>query len=386
MGMNGVTAARAERGRRRLAASEEALAVAYDTALLDLDGVVYVGPRAVPGAAASLSAARERGMRLAFVTNNASRTPEAVAAHLAQIGVPAEPADVVTSAQAAARLIAAQAPAGAAVLVVGGEGLEVALREHDLRPVRSADDDPVAVAQGYAPEVGWRALAEAAFAVGRGVPWVATNADMTIPTARGIAPGNGTLVAAVRAATGATPAVAGKPQVPLHQEAMLRTGARRPLVVGDRLDTDIEGANNGGADSLLVLTGVTSPAELLDAEPRLRPSYLAEDLRGLLTPHPPVHRHGAAFSCGAWLAVMEDGRLDLHRVTDDSDEAGGRRAAGAAARAGSDDGDDGPTIRGGDATGDPPTDRVDALRALCAAAWANPRRPAADRALARLGW
>ncbi|GAA4869351.1 HAD-IIA family hydrolase [Kitasatospora terrestris] len=285
---------------------------AYDTALLDLDGVVYAGPAAIEHAVESLAVARAAGMRLAYVTNNASRPPRVVAAHLSELGVPAEPEDVINSAQAAARLVSERVPAGSKVLVVGGAGLEEALVERGLVPVRSLDEDPAAVVQGYDPTIGWADLAEASYAVGRGLPWVASNTDMSIPTARGIAPGNGTLVAAVRAATGAEPEVAGKPLPPMHRETVIRTGARRPLVVGDRLDTDIEGAFNGGVDSLLVFTGVTTPAMLLSAPVEHRPTYLAEDLRGLLEAQPEVVAlGGGAFGCGGWSASVVDGALRL---------------------------------------------------------------------------
>jgi glycerol-1-phosphatase len=279
--------------------SPEALADRFDTALLDLDGVVYVGPQAIDGVPQALEQARARGMRAAFVTNNASRTPESVAAHLTELGVPAEAADVVTSAQAAATLVLARVGAGAAVLVIGGEGLHAALRERGLVPVTSADDDPKAVVQGYAPGVDWQALAEGTYAVRRGVPWIASNLDATVPTPRGLAPGNGALVAVIQATTGVTPVAAGKPEIALHEESMRRTGARSPLVVGDRLDTDIEGANRAGVPSLLVLTGVATPSDLLVAAVPLRPSYLAADLRsGLLAPHPAVAGSPAGWTCG----------------------------------------------------------------------------------------
>ncbi|OII67010.1 HAD-IIA family hydrolase, partial [Streptomyces sp. CC77] len=275
--------------RSRPGASTRVLSEAYDTALLDLDGVVYAGPEAVPHAVEALAVARAGGMHLAYVTNNALRTPEAVAAHLTELGVPAAAGDVVTSAQAVARLIAEHVPQGSRVLVVGGEGLRVALRERGLVPVESADDDPAAVVQGYGgPDLPWGRFAEAAYAVARGVPWFASNTDLPVPGARGIGPGNGAAVEVVRIATGgvAEPVVAGKPLPPMHRETVLRTGAQRPLVVGDRLDTDIEGACNGGVDSLLVLTGVTDPAGLLAAVPEHRPTYVDADLRGLLTGQP----------------------------------------------------------------------------------------------------
>ncbi|WP_037604938.1 HAD-IIA family hydrolase [Streptacidiphilus rugosus] len=334
-------------------AEQQPLHLAYDTALLDLDGVVYAGPAAIPHAVPSLDAARAAGMHLAYVTNNASRTPQAVAAHLTELGIAAEPTDVITSAQAAARLVAEKLPAGASVLVIGGEGLVEAVRERGLVPVRSLDEGPAAVVQGYDPAIGWQQLAEASYAVQQGLPWVASNTDLTIPTARGTAPGNGTLVAAVRTATGVEPEVAGKPLPPMHRETVIRTGAKRPLVVGDRLDTDIEGAFNGGVDSLLVFTGVTRPADLPEAEAKYRPTYLAADLRGLLEVPPALERVGTdAFRCGGWtVAPREDGRLAF------GDERG--------------------------------TDPCAGLRALCAATWAaaDAGRPVPEwrKALAELG-
>ncbi|KJS52519.1 HAD family hydrolase [Streptomyces rubellomurinus subsp. indigoferus] len=326
------------------------LTEAYDTALLDLDGVVYAGAHAIEHAVPSLDAARAAGMRLAYVTNNASRPPRVVAEHLTELGVPAEPDDVINSAQAAARVVAEKVPAGAKVLVVGGAGLVEALAEHGLVAVRSLAEEPLAVVQGFDPSVGWAQLAEASYAVQSGLPWVASNTDMTVPRSEGIAPGNGTLVAAVRAATGVEPEVAGKPLPPMHRETILRTGARRPLVVGDRLDTDIEGAFNGGVDSLLVFTGVTTPAELLAAPVEHRPTYLAADLRGLLVAHPGVTAAGGGFACGGWTAVAEGGAL---------------RVVGAG-------------------------DRWDGLRALCAAAWtaldADGSPVDGGKALAELGF
>ncbi|MEU6604502.1 HAD hydrolase-like protein [Streptomyces shenzhenensis] len=315
--------------RTRPEGSGQPLSEAYDTALLDLDGVVYAGGNAIVHAVESLVAARTGGMHLAYVTNNALRTPDTVAAHLTELGIPAAAEDVITSAQAVARLISEQLPPGARVLVVGGEGLRSALRERGLRPVESADDDPVAVAQGYGgPDLAWGRFAEACYAVARGVPWFASNTDLTIPSGRGIAPGNGAAVEVVRIATGAEPQVAGKPLPPMHRETILRTGAVRPLVVGDRLDTDIEGAFNGGVDSLLVLTGVTDGAQLLAAPPRHRPTYVDADLRGLLTGQPEVAQDGAGFRCAGWTATATDGRLEL---TGDGAALDGLRALCAAA-------------------------------------------------------
>ncbi|MFI6684718.1 HAD-IIA family hydrolase [Streptomyces sp. NPDC050485] len=339
-------------GRTMPRGSAQALNEAYDTALLDLDGVVYAGGAAIAHAVEALGAARDGGMHLAYVTNNALRTPDAVAAHLTHLGVPAEPGDVITSAQAVARLISDQLPQGSRVLLIGGEGLRVALIERGLVPVASADDDPAAVVQGYGgPGLTWGRFAEASYAVARGVPWFASNTDLTIPSGRGIAPGNGAAVEVVRIATGAEPQVAGKPLPPMHRETVLRTGAEKPLVVGDRLDTDIEGAFNGGVDSLLVLTGVTDGAQLLAARPEHRPTFVDADLRGLLTGQPEVAENDGGFACGGWVASVQtdSGELAL-------------------------DGD-----------GEP----MDGLRALCAAAWTHAGDGACSldpaKALARLG-
>jgi HAD superfamily hydrolase (TIGR01450 family) len=251
-------------------------------------------------------------LRLAFVTNNSSRTPAAIAAHLTSLGVEASAGDVVTSAQAAARLLAARLPAGAGVLVVGGNGLRVALRERGLRPVTVAADRPAAVVQGYSADISYSLLAEGALAVQAGAWFVASNADATMPTARGRQPGNGALSQVIATATGQQPVIAGKPEPPLHAESVARTGAQRPLIVGDRLDTDIEGAVRVGADSLLVLTGVTHPLDAVLAPPHQRPTYLAADLMGLLEPHPAVSITGDAFRCAGWTARRRaDGSIGL---------------------------------------------------------------------------
>ncbi len=273
---------------------------AYDVLVLDLDGVVYVGEEAVSGAAEALNAAQAGGTHLAFITNNAARTPETVGGHLRSLGVEARDEDVVTSAQAAAHLLADDLEAGSRVFVIGGRGLEEALRERGLEPVATPQDGVAAVAQGYGPDLPWRQVVDGAIYVREGLPWVATNTDTTIPTARGLGPGNGTLVRLVAEYASREPRVAGKPETPLLEETMERVGGRRPLMVGDRLDTDIEGARRMGWDSLLVLTGVTGLAELVAATPDRRPTYLAGDLSALADPQPAVQ---------GWRIEVRDSRL-----------------------------------------------------------------------------
>jgi glycerol 3-phosphatase-2 len=323
------------------------LAEAYEGALLDLDGVLYLGNDPVPHASESVEAARRLGLRLAFVTNNASGPPDAVATKLRAVGVVVEAAEVVTSAQAAATLLADRFPRGAAVLVVGGDGLRTAVSDHGFRLVDNADDRPVAVAQGYSPDLTYAQLAEAALAVRRGAVWIASNPDPTLPSPRGLLPGNGSLVALVATATGRSPEFAGKPHSALIREASRRIAVERPLVIGDRLNTDMLGANRCGCDSLAVLTGVTGLPELLAAAPDEQPTFLGADLRALLQPHPSVGVDGSAASCGGWRAQRDGGEIRI--------DGGG---------------------------GDP----FDAVRAACAVAWTRPADEAAPERIDGLAW
>lgn len=257
----------------------------FDVILLDLDGVVYVGPHPVPGAVESIQQIRSSGRRCCFVTNNASRTPREIADHLTELGVPTSEEAVVTSSTAAAGYLAQQLPVGGRVLTIGGRGLWAAVEQVGLVPVTSLDQQPLAVVQGYGPDVGWRDLAEASYAVQAGLPWVATNLDRTFPTARGVAPGNGSLVAAVAAAAGREPdCVIGKPQPLLVQDAVRRTAALRPIMVGDRLDTDMAAGNRAGIPTLLVLTGISDATAAASAQGEQAPTYIADDLTCLTTP------------------------------------------------------------------------------------------------------
>ncbi|MFT4188993.1 MAG: HAD hydrolase-like protein [Aeromicrobium sp.] len=272
--------------------------------MLDLDGVVYVGPEAVPGAAESL-----QGLSVAYLTNNAYRTADQVAAHLIDLGMPCRGAeDVVTSAQAVARMMADALPEGAAVLVVGGPGLREPLSARGLRLVDTAEE-AVAVVQGHSPETGWPQLAEACYAIHAGARWFASNLDQTFPSARGIAPGNGSMVQAVANATGRWPEVAGKPERPLFEESLARTGAERPIMVGDRPDTDIDGAIGADVDSLAVLTGVATIDDLAALPAGRRPSFVGADLSALHVPHPPVEVVGQTARCGEATATVTEEQI-----------------------------------------------------------------------------
>ncbi len=256
---------------------------AHDVVFFDLDGVIYIGPQAVEHSARVISELRSRGITCCFVTNNASRTPEEVAFHLTDLGIPTSESEVVTGSQAGAGLMGNFVPAGSRVLAIGGPGVAAALVERGYVPVFSDDEMPEAVMQGFGPQLSWSELAEASYALRRGIPWVATNMDATFPTPRGLAPGNGSMVMAVVHSTGRRPdAVAGKPERSLFDEAIRRTGAQRGLMVGDRLDTDIAGGNRAGMHTLLVLTGVCTSQEAAEAEGDDIPTYVGEDLRSLL--------------------------------------------------------------------------------------------------------
>lgn len=303
----------------------------YDAALLDLDGTVYRGSDVVDGAEEAVNAAHEHGVAVRFVTNNASRGPDAVAAQLTGLGIPATADEVSTSAQAGARVLADRLPDGAKVLVFGTDALVAEVVNRGFTPVRTAEADVAAVVQGLSQDAGWRDLAEACLAIRAGAFWVACNTDATLPTERGLLPGAGALVAALVTATGSVPVVAGKPARPLMDDAIAASGAKHPLAVGDRLDTDIAGAHAVGIDSLLVLTGVSTPADLLAAPPELRPTYLAADVRGLALPSAEVR-----------IGSQEGWRVDVD---------GGRLRASA--------------------VGTPETGNPGLLRALCSAWWAT---------------
>jgi glycerol-1-phosphatase len=314
-----------------------------DVVLSDLDGVIYAGPGPIPHAVESLTLAG-RTRRLGYITNNASRTDASVASHLRQLGLTGTVAnDIVTSPQAAVRLLRDRLPEGARILVVGGEGLVVEVEKAGFTVTRSADDDPAAVVQGFAPEVGWAQLAEAAYALKvpeeeGGIPWIATNTDWTIPQARGIAPGNGTLVSAVHTAVGRLATVAGKPETPIFEEAVARFGARHPLFLGDRLDTDIAGADRAGIESALVLTGIDRPKHVLAAPQGSRPTYILSDLRELHEPYPRTTVRGDTTSVGsasvriegADILVVSEGErpIDLLRAAAAAIWASGRAIFG----------------------------------------------------------
>ncbi|MDD7586149.1 MAG: HAD-IIA family hydrolase [Corynebacterium glucuronolyticum] len=252
----------------------------YDALLLDLDGTVWMGDEPIPHAVDALAGCATRKM---YVTNNASRGPEAVAAKLEGMGFEATRDEVLTSAMAAIDMCKRELPSGK-VLVLGTESFVDLVREAGYEPVSSADDHPVAVLQGHNPETGWKELSEASLAIHNGALFFTSNLDATLPQERGMMVGNGSMVEAVVHATGVRPKSAGKPGAEMFHEAARKLGSRVPLAVGDRLNTDIAGGNAAGMDTLHVMTGVSGHHALVAAAPEERPSLIATDLRDLYSP------------------------------------------------------------------------------------------------------
>jgi len=285
----------------------------YDTLLADLDGVVYEGKHAIVDAVSSINELVSSGIPVGYVTNNSSRKPETIADQLNGFGLSVSPADVIGSALTGAELLSTLIPKSSKVLVVGGEGLRSRIEEFGFQVVESADDNPAGVIQGFAPDVAWKHLAEAAFAIQKGAKWVATNSDWTLPQDRGLAPGNGTLVSAVHTAVGQLPVVAGKPEPAIFHTATKHFASSNALFVGDRIDTDIVGANRAGIDSALVLTGVSTRKELLGIDSSGRPKYILQTLADLLRPYEPPVEIKRGFSClGAEVELLGNKVLVTH--------------------------------------------------------------------------
>lgn len=285
--------------RSPLRGCETALAEEFDCALLDLDGTAWSGDERIEHAAASVIEARTMGMTSAFVTNNAMRTPQQVADKLNGMDFEATPEMVMTSAMDIAAIMAEELEEGAKVFVLGGAGLRLALEEQGFVLVDSADDEPAAVVQGLDKEVNWALLSEGAFAIERGAAFYASNLDATLPVERGQALGNGSLVRAIQHATRKRPTAGGKPEPGIYRRASELVGAKNPMAVGDRLETDIMGAVAAGVPAMHVLTGVHQARAVLRAPRGQRPAYLAIDMRGLLEAHPaPKHHRDGTWTCG----------------------------------------------------------------------------------------
>lgn len=276
----------------------------YDLLLCDLDGVIYQGQEAINGSVETLDRLLAEGLPIGYVTNNSSRKPESIAQQLLDFGLATTADQVISSGLTATELLSSLIPDGSKVMVIGGEGLKWFASQAGYELVDSSDDNPVAVLQGFSPDISWRDLAEASYAIANGAKWIATNNDWTLPQERGIAPGNGTLVSAVHTAVGSFPLFAGKPEPAIYQTALHRFKKESPLFIGDRLETDILGANRAGLDSAVVLTGIVSRKDVLAASELERPKYILESLKDLLSDyhHPVQTKRG--WRCGDALVEL----------------------------------------------------------------------------------
>ncbi|WP_028709369.1 HAD-IIA family hydrolase [Propionicicella superfundia] len=293
---------------------------AYDTAMFDLDGVIYLGPHAIGGSAEGIAGLHERGKRVGFITNNAARAATTVSDHLTSLGIPASVDEVLTSSQAGAHLLAQHLQPGAKVLVVGTSALADEVRAVGLTVVASATDEPAAVIQGYDPNLDWSSVNEACYAIHAGAVYFATNLDRNRPTERGLVPGAGPQIDAVRSSVAVEPVTAGKPDRPLLDEAVRRWSADRPIFVGDRIDTDIIGANNVAMDSLFVFTGAHGKLDLLGAGPEGRPTYIGADMRALLAPPRVASLAGGRATCGAAEATIVGSEIRLDQPGGDLED------------------------------------------------------------------
>lgn len=258
------------------------LADPYDVLLFDLDGVLFLGSRPIPRAGEVVAALRRAGKRVVFVTNNSSRKPEAVAAHLNRMGIEAQAEEVETSALTTATLLAARGIGSA--FVVGEEGIRTALFEAGIHVLEGEPAEADAVVVGFDRGVDYDTLRIASVLVAAGSAFVATNADASYPAADGTKwPGAGALVAAIETASGRRAEVVGKPKSPILLAALERGGGGRPLVIGDRLDTDIAGAGALGWESALVLTGISTQEEAEEAG--WRPTFVLPDVSALVDEH-----------------------------------------------------------------------------------------------------
>lgn len=269
----------------------------YDVVLCDLDGVIYEGTHSIKDAPETINKLLSSSIPVGYVTNNSSRKPETIAEQLAGFGIQTSADNVIGSAKTGVEILSTLIPAGAKVFVVGGEGLRSRVIEAGFELVTSSDDKPAGVIQGFDPSVAWTDLAEASYSIANGAKWVATNQDWTIPREKGIAPGNGTLVSAVHTAVGQLPIFAGKPEPAIYKTAVEHFGAKQALFVGDRIDTDIRGANRAGIDSVLVMTGISTRKEVLGVKKEDRPTFIIGTMAELLRDYDLPKKTKRGFAC-----------------------------------------------------------------------------------------
>lgn len=239
--------------------------------LIDLDGVVYTGRIPIPGAAGFLAEARRRGLHFLLVTNNSTTSPELVAERLRGMQIDVQPGEILTSAQAAVGYVKLHAESGARVRIVGEAGLRQEAEQEGFVVVEDGEAQAEWVIAGLDRAFTYAKLASATRDILGGARFVATNADALLPVEGGqVVPGAGTMIAAIHTATGVDPVVLGKPEPGLFEHGLRRLGGLAPgdvAMIGDRMDTDVDGGRRAGLRTILVLTGVTTPAQATAAEP-----------------------------------------------------------------------------------------------------------------------
>lgn len=253
-----------------------------DSIIVDLDGVLWRGPEMLPGVKSFFDFIRQSGTRLLLASNNSTARPETVIKRLEEVGVRLPPSAILTSALATSDYLVRTLPAKAAILMIGEDGLEHALDQSGFTLVHKAEDAQ-AVVVGMDRGLTYDKLAEATLAIRSGTAFIGTNPDRTFPTPRGLVPGNGSLLAALQAATDREPIIIGKPEKLYFELALERLGSRpqTTLMLGDRLDTDIQGGQNAGLNTCLVLTGVTDREGLRHSS--IKPTWVFSDLVELTT-------------------------------------------------------------------------------------------------------
>lgn len=300
----------------------------YDALVIDLDGVVFRGEEMIRRAAAFLGRDRELP-RVCFVTNNSTRTVDGWTTLFARHGVPVAAADVVTSATATAAMLGRTA-SDRRIGAIGERGLLAALRSARLHVVDDLASAEVVVV-GWDRQVAWPALRDAARAIDRGARFVVTNPDVRVPTPEGHVPGTGAAVAFLRAATGASPEIVGKPMTGLFERARERLGdPERVLVAGDQVATDVVAAHAVGWDAALVRTGVDSWPQLVGAP--TTPRWVVADLAALDEPAPAVVRRAREQDEAAVRALLADEGADTHTGAGAALAADAVPAAGAGAQ------------------------------------------------------
>ena len=234
--------------------------------LIDLDGVIYIGRDPIAGSAEFLAEARRRGLPFLLITNNSTTSPELVAERLQGMHIDVTAAEILTSAQAAVGYIRAHSAARLRVKLIGEAGLHEAAQEEGLEVVEDGDPAIDWVVAGLDRGVDYQKLTVATRAILGGARFLATNADALLPIEGGqVLPGAGTMIAAIQTATGVQPIVVGKPEPGLFEHGLTRLGGLPPAsvaMIGDRLDTDMDGGRRAGLRTILVLTGVTTRSRL----------------------------------------------------------------------------------------------------------------------------